>query len=265
MNRMDIVKYTIFNRYPEIIHFTTTRNGGVSKGNYASCNLSPFTGDESESVCENMNRLCSLFGIGPSQLIFPYQTHGNEVREINSGFFELSPHKQSEFLQGIDALVTSATNVCIGVTTADCVPVLFYDPVRKVIAVAHAGWRGTCSRIVEKTIGILTQCYGTLPSDLVVAFGPSISMKMYEVGTEVIESFESAGFDIALISVKHEDSFYLDLWEANRLLLLSAGVLPQRIEISGFCTFTESERFFSARKLGIKSGRMFSGILIRKE
>jgi YfiH family protein len=263
MEQIDIVKYPIFNRYPEITHFTTTRNGGISKGNYASCNLSPFSGDEPESVRENTNRLCSLLEISPTQFIFPYQTHSNKVREINPGFFELPPYRQSEYLQGVDALVTSATNVCIGVTTADCVPILFYDPVNKVIAVAHAGWRGTRDRIVVKTVSVLTQCYGTQPSDLVVAFGPSISAKAYNVGIEVIESFEAAGFDSALFSVKHENSFYLDLWEANRLLLFSAGVLPQGIEISGLCTFTEHERFFSARKLGIKSGRMLSGILIR--
>ena len=150
---------------------------------------------------------------------------------------------------------------CLCVSTADCVPVLLYDKEKQVIAAVHAGWRGTVGRIVEKTIEVMRIQYGTEGKDLVACIGPSISLESFEVGDEVYAAFEEAGFDMARIARRYE-KWHLDLWEANRMQLLANGVLPEHIEVAGICTFQCYEDFFSARRLGIKSGRILSGIML---
>jgi len=140
---------------------------------------------------------------------------------------------------------------------------LFYDPCKKVVAAAHAGWRGTCGRIAEKTVRTLMQKSDSKPEDIRVVIGPSISAEVYQVGKEVIESFEAAGFDISKIIIKKNDTYFLDLWKANEMTLTENGISNNNIEIAGICTFTEHEKYFSARRLGIKSGRMLSGIMLK--
>ena len=255
--------YKSLDRYKEIAHFCTTRNGGVSMGNYASNNQSPFSGDDLLHFSTNQSRLIEMLGAGCQEIVIPFQNHGTEVREIDKAFLKLSADKKVQYLNGIDAIFTHLPNICIGVTTADCVPTLFYDPKKSVIAAAHAGWRGTCGRIAQKTMQALIDKYNCKPEEIQVVIGPSISAQVYEVGKEVIENFATAGFDIADITIERKNTQYLDLWKANQLLLEEIGVLKNHIEIAGICTFTQHEQFFSARRLGIKSGRMLSGIMMR--
>ncbi|ADQ80479.1 protein of unknown function DUF152 [Paludibacter propionicigenes WB4] len=259
-----MITYKLLERYNEIAHFCTSREGGVSMGNYASFNLSPFCGDAPESLSQNQQILCDQLGINLENLILPYQNHGTEVREIDEAYFHLSKAEKLQYLNGIDALYTNLPGICIGVTTADCVPLLFYDPVKQVVAAAHAGWRGTCGLIAEKTIRRLVEVHKCSVKDILAVIGPSISSEVYEVGVEVIDSFKVAGFDVSNICEQREGSFFLDLWKANQQSLEKAGIPAENIEIAGLCTFTSPDRFFSARRLGIKSGRMLSGIMIKK-
>ncbi len=260
-----MISYKIFEKYNEIAHFCTTRQGGTSVGNYASFNLSPFSGDDIHAVNQNKSKLGEWLGIDADKIILPFQTHGTEVREISDHFFELADEEKRDYLNGVDAIFTRIPKVCIGVSTADCVPILFYDPAKQVIAAAHAGWRGTCGRIAEKTINALVETYQCNPGDILVTIGPSISAKVYEVGQEVVDNFANAGFDSSEIVKIRNTSVYLDLWKANEQSLLKAGIAAENIEVAGICTFTEHERFFSARRLGIKSGRLLSGIMLKKE
>lgn len=259
-----MIKSKLLSKYTEIAHFCTSREGGVSLGNYASNNLSPYSGDNAADFSQNQQILCTHLGITPGQLIMPYQTHGTEVRQITDVFRTLQPVERIAYLQGVDALVTDITGICIGVTTADCIPLLFFDPQQKVIAVAHAGWRGTCNRIATKTIQVLTERHNCQSENIEVFIGPSISPNVYEVGQEVVGQFEHAGFDTGKIIRTKNGSIFLDLWKANVLQLEESGVLPDQIEISGICTYTRHEEFFSARRLGITSGRMLSGIMLRQ-
>ena len=260
---MSIITYKLLDQFTEIAHFCTTRQGGVSVGNYASFNLSPYTGDDLAHVAENQQRLNELIGIQTLRMAVPYQTHGTELREINESYFQLSNEEKECYLKGVDGVFTQLTQVCVAVTTADCVPLLFFDPIKKVIGAVHAGWRGTCASITKKMILTLVEYYGSNPLDIRVAIGPSISSKVYEVGEEVITQFSDAGFDIKEIVAQRNNRFYLDLWKANSSLLKSLGIKDEHIEISGICTFTEYENYFSARRLGIKSGRLLSGIVLR--
>lgn len=258
-----MITYKILDKYNTIAHFCTSREGGVSMGNYSSFNLSPYSGDIEENIAKNRLILCSNLGISPDRLIIPYQNHGTEIREVGNSFFELSAEQRTKYLNGVDALITNQAGVCIAISTADCVPLLFFDPRKEVIAAVHAGWRGTCNKITQKTIEYFIQHYNSDPKDILVSIGPSISSNVYEVGTEVIQNFENNGFSIPTIVKQRNNRIYLDLWEANSQLLQSLDIPAENIEISGICTFTEHERFFSARRLGIKSGRMISGIMIK--
>ena len=151
--------------------------------------------------------------------------------------------------------------------TADCVPVLLYDKKQHVVAAVHAGWKGTVKHIVSHVMDHLNQKFGTQGEDVVACIGPSISLESFEVGDEVYDAFKESGFDMSLISMKKKETgkYHIDLWEANRIELLNAGVPAEQIEVAGICTYIHHDEFFSARRLGIDSGRTLSGIMIRKE
>lgn len=255
----------------EVIAFSTRRHGGVSEGNYASFNVNSHCGDNTLHVAANRELLCDLLDIEPSHLILPHQTHSTRVKHIDEAIMSLSPLQRTAVLEGVDALITSERGVCIGVSTADCIPVLLYDPVHQVIAAAHAGWRGTVGRILVETLSEMFRTYQTSASDLRVAIGPGISPEAFEVGDEVYETFASAGFPMERLAVRRpsirntaEQSWFIDLWEANRMQLEARGVLPENIYLSGICTYQHVDEFFSARRLGIQSGRIYNGILLKK-
>lgn len=256
-----VLQYENFS-YCDIFHFVTTRNGGVSQGSYASLNLSPYSGDNPGHVAQNQ-RIFSDWHKG--ELVLPYQTHEDKILRIDDSWSVKTPEEKSGLLYGIDALITANAGICIGVSTADCVPVLLYDPVRKIVGAVHAGWRGTVRHIVSKTIAEMIVHYGCNPSDIYAGIGPSISQDNFEVGEEVVEAFEQAGYNIPKLTLRnpHTGKAHIDLWAANRDDLVQAGVPSCHIEVAGICSVRNADQFFSARTLGIKSGRTVSGIMLR--
>lgn len=247
-----------------ISHFITTRYGGVSTGNYASFNPGAYSGDDSICIRTNREILSDAIGISSEKIFTPFQVHGAEVRALTSSFLSLTTAEQEKYIYGADALVTDIPGVCIAVATADCVPVLLYAPDKKVVAVVHAGWRGTVQYIVEKTVRFIVGRYKANPALIQAGIGPSICKDAFEVGEEVVEAFRNAGMDLSLIMERDETTgkAHIDLWEANRNQLLVAGVLSGNVEMAGICTYSQCDDFFSARRLGINSGRILSGIVI---
>lgn len=248
----------------QITAFSTTRYGGISKGNYASMNCTPYTGDDTQAVQSNQRLLCTALHCQPSELIIPYQTHGTQVLTIDQPFLTASAEVRHNRLQGIDALVTNEPKVCLCISTADCIPLLLYDHTHQAIAAIHAGWRGTVNRIVGKTIQTMQELYHTQEEDLHAVIGPGISLEAFEVGNEVYEAFHDKGFPMNYISRWNNDThkWHIDLPAANMLQLLDFGVPQTQIHATHICTYTQHEDFFSARRLGIKSGRILSGIRI---
>ena len=179
----------------------------------------------------------------------------------NEAFMAQTATKRQEALEGVDALMTNLPDVCIGVSTADCIPVLLYDPAHHAVCAIHAGWRGTVQRIVVKAVEAMMQDYDTQPQQLVAQIGPGIHLDSFEVGDEVYEAFAQAGFNMESISKKY-DKWHIDLPECNRLQLIAAGLLPQSVNVSPVCTFQQAADYFSARRLGINSGRIFTAINI---
>lgn len=257
--------HTFFNIFDKQLKaVSTTRHGGVSQGNYASMNLCHYVGDKDECVKENRRLFCQHLGIKPEQLFLPYQTHSSKILNINNTFLSLSPSDQVQSLNGIDALITDKKQICISVSTADCVPVFLYDTSNQAIAIIHAGWRGTIAQIVTKTITLMKQTYNSNPADIFAAIGPCISQKNYEVGNDLYDIFHQSDFPNENLFIKNTSTtkWHLDLPEANRWLLLKAGIPQHQIELGKICTYDQSEMFFSARKYGIHSGRIASCIML---
>ena len=217
--------------------FSITRQCGYSKGNYASFNINCYCGDEEEAIKKNREALCELLRIADDRLLMPHQVHLTEMTVVDEGLLRLSAEERHEALESVDALMTNVKGVCIGVSTADCIPVLLYDPVQ------HAA------------------VYGSHAEDIVAQIGPGIHLESFEVGDEVYEAFANEGFDMNTISKKYE-KWHIDLPESNRQQLLGAGVPARNITVSPVCTFMQSDSYFSARRLGIQSGRIFTAIII---
>ena len=246
---------------PEVVAFSSTRQGGCSKGNYASFNINRYCGDDEEAIRQNREALCQLLDVSDNRLVMPHQVHLTEIAVVDEDFLQRSDDERQTTLEGVDALMTNVEGVCIGISTADCIPVLLFDKRQRAVCAIHAGWRGTVQRIVEKAVSKMTAVYGTRPADLVAQIGPGIHLDSFEVGDEVYQAFEKAGFDMNSISRKKE-KWHIDLPECNRQQLLSAGIPGENIAVSPICTFQQYDTYFSARRLGINSGRIFTGILM---
>lgn len=252
-----------------ISHFITTRRGGVSTGNYAGMNPGLYTTDLPENIDKNRRILCEALQIDLSRLITPHQTHSDRIAVIDEAWLAQDPVEQVRSLEGIDALVTHVPDFYVTVSTADCVPVLLYASDKRVVAAVHAGWRGTVAAIVQKTIKRMVEIYGCDVSCLQIAIGPSISLKSFEVGTELVETFRASEVwtkeDTETLFWIHPDThkYHIDLWRANRLQLLYEGVEESHILQADLCTYEQVDELFSARRLGINSGRILSGIRIQ--
>ncbi len=199
----------------------------------------------------------------PYYVVQPHQVHGCEIREV------LRADTTRDELEGVDALVTDVPGVAISVRTADCIPVLLYDPVHKAVAAVHDGWRGTVQRLSQKVISFMHERYGTCAADVLAVIGPGIGPDSFQVGQEVADAFAAAGFPMAEIlqdcgpkaptaDNPMNGGLHIDLWRANEWLLEQAGV--RFVQVAGICTYKENDRFYSARREGTKCGRIINCI-----
>ncbi|WP_163322816.1 peptidoglycan editing factor PgeF [Draconibacterium mangrovi] len=238
----DLIRYNIFQPFDKLCAFTTTKS------------TLPIERVRYSNMPENKAKLAEVLDLKTNQMVYPDQTHSSCVAAIQ----EVPDAVISE----TDALVTNQAELCLCVQTADCVPVLLFDPEAKVIAAIHAGWRGTVGGIIEKAISKMTN-YGASAKNIVAAIGPSISPEIYEVGDEVVAAARKSIPNAETTLHKNgTGKFHFNLWEANRQLLLRSGVQAQNIEVFGACSFTEAEKYYSARREGVDTGRMVSGIMI---
>ena len=200
----------------------------------------------------------------PYPVIQGHQVHGSRVAVVER------PGMTREELEGYDAFVTNRPGVAIGVRTADCVPVLLYDPVERVVAAVHAGWKGTVLHISEGALEAMGQEFGSRPSELKAVIGPSIGPDSFQVGEEVAEKFKEAGFPMDQIwsfrgpgdGSPMSGGHHIDLWKANRWLLEQLGIPPEAIEVLGIDTYT-TESLFSARREGVACGRLINSIMLK--
>lgn len=274
-NAQPVLNY--YNLSDDVKAFSTTRHGGVSEGNYASLNINEYCGDSKANTDANRLLLANELGIDANHIIMPHQTHGVESRIIGEEFATLPDGVKKMLLEGVDAVMTNIPGMCIGVSTADCIPVLLYDEEHHAAAAIHAGWRGTQARIVHKAVQEMRMAYQTNPAKLKAVIGPGISLDNFEVGDEVYAAFEQAAFDMSAIAEERikrnlnaddpakafERKWHINLPLANIQMLTHNGVDEANIINTGICTFDNADNYFSARRLGIESGRIYTGIIIR--
>ncbi len=263
-----LLSYSIGSR---VRAFSTTRlspfapdgESADTPSSYAAFNVTHYCGDSPERVSRNREWLCKELGISAEQLWLPRQTHTANVVRVDSSFVSLSAEQREAKLNEVDALITNLPQQCIGVSTADCVPLLLFDPVTASVAAIHAGWRGTVKRIAKHTLRAMEEAYGTRAEDVLAVIGPSISPDDFEVGEEVVEAFLEADFPESIILRQPSlPKPHVDLWAANALQLEECGVRLENIQVAGVSTFSHSDTFFSARREGIRSGRIYSGIML---
>ncbi len=233
--------------YRELIALQSTRNGGRSEGAFSSLNLGSNTGDIKEHVEENVQSLCADVGINPERLVTSRQVHGTEI------LFAENPGNYD----GYDALITDRKNLFLCIFTADCYPVLIYDPSHHASGAVHAGWKGSAGAIVMKTIEAMRERFNTLPEECLAWIGTGISFEAYEVGQEVALEFP-AGSCKCSPDRHNEQKYLLDLALVNYRQLLASGVPPANIERSPFCSLRDSNLFFSYRRDQGETGRMVS-------
>jgi len=243
-------QFETLNSFKTIKHLITGANLHLNKGNIAGLNYGLNVSDQEEVVLKNRSELLEYlhFPKETSTIVFPIQTHSNNVVIVTN------ENKNSEF-KNTDALITNTPSILIGILSADCVPILLYDPIKGVVAAVHAGWRGTVAEIVICTIQRMMQAFNSAPSTIVVGIGPSISSTNFEVGDEVAIHFK----DMCKCTGTN-GKIHVDLWLANKLQLLEIGIKEYNISISGLCTFANNTYFYSARKDGIQTGRLASVI-----
>ena len=230
-----------------VAHGFSTRLGGVSEGIFASLNLGTARGDNPERVRENYRRFCRAVGTDVNRLVTTSQVHGDVIRTATS-----KDIKSDLFLPNgyeCDGLITNEPGLALTIYSADCIPVLLYDPVKRVIAAVHAGWRGTAQDIAGKAIRKMQQEYGCLPENILSAIGPGISQCCFETHSDVPDAMTEALGDFVKphILCLENGKFKVDLKGINAALLTRAGVSPDHIEISADCTACLNEKYWSHR------------------
>ncbi len=230
-----------------VAHGFSTRLGGVSSGIYASLNLGPTRGDEPDCVRENYRRFCAAIGADAARLVMTNQVHGTVIRTVSASDGKADPYDREEY--ACDGLITNVPGLALTIFSADCISVLLYDPVRRVIAAVHAGWRGTAGDIVGKAARQMRADYGCRPEEILAAVGPGISQCCFETHADVPEAMTAALGGLAephMISLGN-GKFKVGLKEINAALLARAGLRPDHIEVSGDCTACLPEKYWSHR------------------
>jgi len=239
-------------------HLFTTKLGGVSKGIFESMNVSYTRGDEKQAVDENYRRIAACLHSSVEDFVCSDQTHTDNIRIVTKADCGKGTVCPKDY-QDVDGLITGEKGIVLSTFFADCVPLFFVDPVEKVIGLSHSGWKGTVQKIGKKTVEMMQEHFGTKPENVRAAIGPSICQACYEVSEDVIDEFKRQFEETVwgqLFYPTRPGKFQLNLWEANRLILLEAGVLESHIEVTDVCTCCNPDLLFSHRATNGKRGNL---------
>ena len=248
---LPMVESPLFQRETGLQHGFSTRKGGVSKEHLASLNLSFSVEDAKENVLENFRRIGERFGKTPEDFVLSKQSHETKVLKVGTKDRGKGITKDRDY-EGIDALITDEKGIILSCFSADCVPILFYDPIHKAVGACHSGWRGTKGKILQNVVEKMRKHFSSNPAEILIAIGPSICKEQYVVSEDLalsfLEDYPDLGEDTASpIQRISKDKFQLDLWDLNRRIALDCGIKEEHISISGYCTMENPELFFSHR------------------
>jgi len=242
-----------------LTHAFCTRRGGISEGNFVSLNFSSNEGDSKKNVRTNWRILAHAFNLEVAQFFVVNQVHGEKILTIDRPLADLVVHEPPQF----DAIITDQPGVAIGIKTADCVPIFFVDKVKRIIGVAHAGWRGTSLAIATKLVDTLITGFACRADDIIAAIGPAIGPCCYQVDEPVFD---------AMTTHKDRESFFspaaekgkwmLDLPLANRLQIIGKGIPDRNIYMADCCTSCNRDMFYSHRGEAGNTGRQLNFIML---
>lgn len=260
------LQYRVLQKESAVVHGFSTRLGGVSTGDTASMNLS-FNRDKSRTaVEENYRRIGKAIGFIPEQAVASHQTHTVNIRLVTENDKGKGVTKPADYTD-VDGFITNTPGIMLVTSYADCVPLYFYDKKNHAIGLSHSGWRGTVNRMGKMTLLRMKETFGTNPEDVICCIGPSICQDCYEVSADVIgqfrKGFEEKDWD-ALYYKKENGKYQLNLWEANRRILLQEGVPEGHIAMPDICTCCNPQLLFSHRASKGRRGNL-SAFLMLKE
>ncbi|HJD42882.1 MAG TPA: peptidoglycan editing factor PgeF [Candidatus Mediterraneibacter quadrami] len=245
----------------------STRLGGVSEGCFSSLNLSFDRGDDRAAVEENFRRMGEALGVRCEDMVLSQQTHTTNIRIVTDEDRGKGITRERDYTD-IDGLITNVPGICLVTTYADCVPLYFLDPVKKVIALSHSGWRGTVGKIGKKTVELMHDNFGSDPADILAAVGPSVCQDCYEVSADVTDRFKEV-FDRSawdeLFYEKPDGKYQLDLWKANEKIFLEAGIREDHIAVTNVCTHCNSGILYSHRAMGDKRGNLCAFLALKQD
>lgn len=240
-----------------IKHGFSTKIGGVSAGIFESMNLSFSRGDDEKKVLENYKRICSAIGTDYKKCVLSKQTHTTNIRIVSEEDAGKGILKERDY-DDVDGLITNVPGLTLVTQYADCVGLMFYDPVKHVIAASHAGWRGTVGMIGQKTVQKMVENFYCNPKDIKAAICPSIGPCCFEVDTPVYEEFLKLPFSDKESFIKEDGNgkYHINLWEANLKTLILAGLKEENITVTDVCTMCNHRFLFSHRKTQGKRGNL---------
>lgn len=274
------IEFPALKRLKWVKHCFSTRLGGVSMGSCAAMNLAENCGDTRENLLENFRRMGKILGITPDEIVLSDQVHKTHVQAVSKQ--HVMGWQMEKKVSGADGIMTDTAGIALATSYADCVPLLFADPVKGVVAGVHAGWRGTAGLIGKHAVDAMAEEYGTNPEDIIAVIGPSICQECYEVSEEVADEFYRAfegliwqtveeskrkeAMDSAMAAIlakneQREGKYQLDLWTANRIILELAGIPSRNISVACVCTSCNSALLHSHRAAGGKRGGLRAFIM----
>ena len=259
-----MVYYTFpaFDALPFVRHGFSTRLGGVSEGIFASMNLSFTRGDDPAAVRENFRRFCAAAGMDDRRVVISAQEHHVQIRNVTADDRGRGVDRERGYTD-IDGLLTDEPGVVLCTQYADCVPLLFVDPVKRVVGTSHSGWKGTVARIGAVTVERMAADYGCRREDILAGVAPSIGPCCFEVDEPVYLAFQQAGLlDTGCFEEKASGKYHLNLWEINRRILLEAGLAAEHVTVTDLCTRCRPDLFWSHRAAGAQRGSLAAFIAL---
>lgn len=266
INGFSIIKFDKLCKYDIIEHGFSTREGGVSSGIFASMNLGFNRGDSYGNVMENYRIMGNALNMSVENMVLSAQTHTTNLRIVTEDDKGKGLVKEKDY-SDIDGLITNIPGIPLVTFYADCIPLVFLDPVKKVIASSHSGWRGTVKRIGKVTVDRMCDTFGCKAENIIAAIGPGICKDCYEVSEDValefMREFEKEGYG-DIVFPGESSKYYIDLKRANEVILISAGIKPENIDNEGICTCCRKDLLFSHRASNGRRGNLAAFIMLRQ-
>lgn len=230
---------------------------------FGELNLALYVGDDKKNVLSNRKMLANGMRLKPSEFVYLKQTNNCRIKHVLTKHRGRGARKMASAIGGFDAMITDSPETCLVVQVADCVPVLLFDPKKEVIAAIHAGWKGTMKEISKKTVDKMKREFSCNPADILAGIGPSIGPCCFEVKENVFHIANIIYSAYEEVVIKRRNKTFVDLWQANKIQLVRAGLLESNIEISSVCTTCNTDRFYSVRKEK-DTGRFVAGIVLKR-